>query len=124
MGWTFHHDPSGTFTGVRVSGRPSDGAAVATAHRHLSTSPESGFVRRLVAQRRDTSGVDTVRGCLLTRTEPTAQTERELTTFDDWRAALTDVAGLPLDGVAEQDLRGLFDRMLTDHRAWLTAGRP
>jgi N-hydroxyarylamine O-acetyltransferase len=123
-GWTFHHDPSGTFTGVRVTGRPSDGAAVAKAHRHLSTSPESGFVRRFVAQRRDGTGIDTVRGCLLTRTEPSTRTERELLTFGDWRAALVDVVGLPLDDVAPDDLRGLFDRMLTEHHAWVAAGRP
>lgn len=123
-GWRFHHDPSGTFTGVLVTGRPSDGAAVAAAHRHLSTSPDSGFVRRFVAQRRDDTGIDTVRGCLLTRTEPRAQTERELLSFDDWRAALVHVVGLPLDDVAQDDLRGLFDAMLGDHRAWVAAGRP
>ena len=123
-GWTFHHDPTGTFTGVRVTDRPSDAAAVAAAHRHLSTSAESGFVRQFVAQRRDATGIDTVRGCLLTRTEPSSRTDHELLTFDDWRAALADVVGLPLDDVVDDELRQLHERLLPLHRSWVEAGRP
>ncbi len=123
-GWTFHHDAAGTFTGVRVTQRPSHSAAVEAAHHHLSTHADSGFVQRFVVQRRDATGVDTVRGCLLTRLEPTTRSERELLTFADWRDALTDGVGLALDDVAQDHLRPLFDRMLADHRSWVGAGRP
>ena len=70
------------------------------------------------------AGLDTVRGCVLTRLAGGDTRVTDLTSYDDWRAALVDVTRLPLAGVADDDLRGLFARMLQAHRAWDAAGRP
>jgi len=49
---------------------------IAAAHHDLSTSPASPFVIKLVVQRRHTDGVDTVRGCVLTRLTASATAHR------------------------------------------------
>jgi N-hydroxyarylamine O-acetyltransferase len=122
--WSFRHDASGTFTGVQVTSGGSTEADVAAAHEVLSTSPTSGFVRLLAVLRRDATGVDILRGCLLLRVRSDRTDEREVTTYAEWRAALTDGVGLPAADVDDSALRVLFERTLAGHRAWTAAGRP
>ena len=119
--WSFRNDPRGSFTGVEVRDLPVD---VATSHRLLSTAPESPFTRMLVVQRRHAEGLDTVRGCVLTRLRADNVETTDLTTYDAWRAALVDVTRLPVHDVADDDLRALFGRTLVAHRTWEEAGRP
>ena len=64
-GWSFRHDRSGTFTGIEVSSLPTDQPVLEAAHASLSTPPDGRFAKLLVVQRRDATGVDTIRGCLL-----------------------------------------------------------
>ncbi|MGD9959663.1 arylamine N-acetyltransferase family protein [Nocardioides sp.] len=123
-GWTFRHDPSGTFAGVRVSPLDAGPRAVAPAHRVLSTDPASGFVRILAVLRRDAAGVDVLRGCMLSRVLPDRTEAQEVAVYADWRSALIDAVGLPVDDVEPQALRALFERTLAAHRAWTDAGRP
>jgi N-hydroxyarylamine O-acetyltransferase len=123
-GWSFRHDPAGTFSGVHVSVAGSAEADVAAAHEVLSTSPTSGFVRLLAVLRRDASGVDILRGCMLLRVGSARTDEREVTTYADWRAALTDAVGLPVDDVDPEALRALFDRTLVGHREWIAGRQP
>ncbi len=120
-GWSFRNDPRGTFTGLEVRDIPVD---VATAHRELSTSPESPFSRVLVVQRRHAGGVDTVRGCVATHVGLDGDSTRDLSGFDEWREVLADGQRLPLDDVPLDDLRALWDRTAAAHRAWVDAGRP
>ncbi len=122
-GWCFTNDPTGSFTGMEARSLPVDGDVVAGAHATLSTPPEGVFTRVLVVQRRDPLGSDTVRCCVATRIDADGRHTTDLTTYDDWRAAL-DAIGLPLADVDEAELRGLFDRMLESHRDWDEAGRP
>ncbi len=122
-GWTFRHDPSGSFPGLLVTDRPSDDTAVELAHQHLSTSPTSSFTQLLVVQRREADQVVTLRGCMLSRVRATGREEQELVTFDQWLSVLTDVVGLPVSDVPAADLRELFARMLVAHRAWVGSGR-
>jgi len=122
--WTFSHDPAGSFTGIVVTERANDVAAVGLSHKRLSTDPSSGFLKCLVVARRDATGVDILRGCVLSRIEPGGTEARDLTSYDEWRAALTDAAGLPVDDVPADELRALFDRNLAAHREWDAAGRP
>ncbi len=77
----------------------------------------------LVVQHRDGEHVDTVRGCVLSRVGPDERTEIDLTTYDDWRAALSEAVRLPVDDVPEDELRGLWGRMLAAHQKWDAAGR-
>jgi len=122
--WSFVHDRSGSFTGVRVTRRDSSPEAVTRRHVVHSTSPTSGFVRLLAVLRRDAGGVDILRGCMLLRVRPDGTDEREVTAYDDWRAALTDGVGLPLDDVDPDALVALFERTRRGHEAWTAAGRP
>ena len=115
-GWTFHHDPHGSFHGSLVRGEVTQ-EAVEAAHRRLATPPEGDFTRKLVVQRRDETGSDTLRSIRHTRTGVGAST-RELRDFEEWRSALTAI-GLTLAGVEEQALRDLHQRQSADYDDWL-----
>lgn len=114
-GWTFLHDATGSFTGMRASRLPMD---LPGAHEHLSTSPDSPFVRFLVVQRRDATGCTTVRGCLLVRVDERGRSETELTTLAEWRDALVGGTGLALDDIPAADLESLWRRTRAAHEAW------
>jgi N-hydroxyarylamine O-acetyltransferase len=122
-GWSFLNDPTGSFTGLEVTSRPTDPMAVLDAHTSLSTPPDGMFTRLLVVQRRDEDGLDTVRGCVALRIDGRGRHASDLTSYDAWRAALVALA-LPLEGFAEDDLRALFERTSTAHESWVLAGRP
>lgn len=128
FGWRFDHDPTGSFARMDfapASAGPDDFAAT---HKRLSTAPDSPFVRTLAVQRRDASGVDVLRGRVLTRVEGSAAgcgtgREEELTTAASWFAALGDVFGLTLDDVPAQRRRELWERVCRAHEAWAAARR-
>jgi arylamine N-acetyltransferase len=122
-GWSFRADARGSFVGVETSPPPSP-ADVDECHRSLSTPPDGRFARVLVVQRRMPDRVDVVRGCLAQTVTPGGQTEADLTTYDDWRAAIADGCGLSLAEVDDEELLALFDRQLLLHREWVAAGRP
>ena len=117
-GWTFWHDPAaGSFTALDVRASRPANAAVAEAHRMLSTPPDGRFTRVLVVQRRDDTGAGVLRGIRYQRTGDGAFT-RDLTSYGDWRAVLGSM-GVSLAGVAEDELRPLHARMLADHEKWV-----
>ncbi len=60
-------DARGSFVGMDFRRVPTEMTAFESEHVRLSTSPESGFVRVLAIQRRDATGVDVVKGLVLTR---------------------------------------------------------
>lgn len=113
-GWRFDHDPSGSFAGMDFGLAPATMAAFAERHAYLSTSPESGFVQLLVAQRRDATGVDALRGRVLRRLGAGAS-ERELADEADFVGVLGDTFGLRLDDV---DTTALWRRVRIAHAAW------
>ena len=123
-GWSFRHDRSGTFTGIEIRSLPIDQPAVDEAHARLSAPLDGRFAKLLVVQRRDSSGVDTVRGCLHLRTLPDHQVETELSSYSAWRSALVDGTRLSLEEVGDEELRGLYDAQWAMHLAWTAAGRP
>jgi len=121
-GWRFHHDPAGSFVGMDFEPRVANAADFRTAHERLSTSPDSGFVRWISAQRRDATGCDKLISCTLRRIEGTQTTERSLDTASDWFGALADVFGLPLDDVDAPGRAALYGRARAAQDEWL-AGR-
>jgi N-hydroxyarylamine O-acetyltransferase len=123
-GWSFRHDAVGTFTGIEVSSLPVDQPSVEAAHAMLSTPPDGRFARLLVVQRRDATGIDTVRGCLWTRAEPGVTSVTELPTYDAWRDALVQATRLSLEGVDGVELEALYADQWGKHEAWTAAGRP
>ncbi|HEV6952870.1 MAG TPA: arylamine N-acetyltransferase [Promicromonospora sp.] len=118
-GWTFHHDPRGSFGAVDVVDEPLTAERAEAAHRSL-TDPQGGaYARTLVVQRRLPDAAETLRGCQFTRIG--SRPERiALTSYDDWRDALVSL-GARLQGVDADALRGLFDRSLAAHRVWLAS---
>jgi arylamine N-acetyltransferase len=122
--WHLTHDPAGTFVGMSWRDAPATMDAFAARHAWLSTSPESGFVRTLVAQRRDATGVDIMRGLVLTRVGTGTAPTDPLTARDDWFAALADMFDLRFEGVAAEAVDQLWNKVLTAHREWEAAGRP
>ncbi|MGJ6963401.1 arylamine N-acetyltransferase family protein [Streptosporangium sp. G11] len=122
-GWRFDHDPRGDFLGMDFRAAPAEMPEFAAMHEFLSTSPESGFVRVATIQRRDASGVDVMRGLVLTRLGDrehtlTARTER------DYFEMLADVFGLSLPDVTPAERAMLWLRLWTAHEKWSSSRRP
>ncbi len=121
-GWRLDHDPSGSFIGMDFDSAPADMSAFTAMHHHLSTSPESGFVRVASVARRDASGVDLLRGLALSRLGNGAHSVT-LHTARDYYSALSDVFGLQLDDVSEEEKDALFGKVFEAHEKWV-AGTP
>jgi len=119
-GWRLDHEPGGSFEGMDFGLAPTGMAAFADMHRHLSTSPESGFVRVASVQRRDASGVDSLRGLTLSR-RGVAAYAMTLETAGDYYAALADVFRLPLDDVSATEKDRLWGRLHAAHEEWLAS---
>ncbi|WP_433438087.1 arylamine N-acetyltransferase family protein [Nonomuraea sp. CA-141351] len=121
-GWRFEHDPSGSFQGMDFDPAPTDMSAFVDMHRHLTTSPTSGFVRTATVVRRDAYGVDIVRGLVLSRIGGKALSVT-LDNARDYFAALADIFLLSLDDVSAQEKEKLWRKLFDAHEAWL-AGDP
>jgi N-hydroxyarylamine O-acetyltransferase len=121
-GWHLRHDPTGGFTGMSWTMGDAELDAFAAQHEWLSTSPESGFVRVVMAERRDSTGVDVIRGLVLTRIGTGAVTHAPLTKRDDWFAVLADVFDLRFERSTPEALDRLWERVLAGHREWEGTG--
>ena len=122
--WSFSNAPGGSFTGIEVTARPVGADVIEAAHGELSTPPAGHFSRVLVVQRRQDTHYDSLRGCVLGRHEAAGRDERDVTSYDDWRAALVEVVRVPVDDVPDDDLRTLWSSVRRAHDAWDAAGRP
>ena len=116
--WHLTHDPAGGFTGMACAAPPSAGS-VRRPPRELSTSPDSGFVRVLTAQRRWTRpGSTSSAGCVLTRRSGDALATETITDQDAWFEALGGVCGLPLR-LTDLARDALWASVLAGHQRWL-----
>jgi len=122
--WTYRHLPGGVLRGMVVTSRDHSSAAIAHAHRALSAGDRSPFRRVLVAQRIDGPEQRTLRGLVHQVLTPSARQQRDLTSYDEWRAALVDDLLLPVNDVTDDEWESLWDRTVAAHRAWDEAGRP
>lgn len=116
-GWTFHNAVEASSNGTFVRGEVTQDE-IDAAHLRLSTPPGGDFTGRLVVQRRDETGADTVRGIHFLRIGRGA-TERGLREYAEWRAALVGL-GVSVAGVDEAALRELHHRMAAGYDDWLT----
>jgi arylamine N-acetyltransferase len=116
-GWRFDHDPRGSFVGLDFRPEPTGMAAFAEQHRHLSTSPESGFVTTAAVLRRDPTGADVLRGLVLARVGNT-DARTVLDDRRDYFAALADIFGLTLDDVTPPERAALWQRLCAAHEQW------
>lgn len=114
-GWHLTHAPGGGFTGMSWT----DGEAClddfAAQHAWLSTAAESGFVQVPMAERRDATGVDVVRGLVRSRIGDGARTDEPVTDREEWFDLLADLFDLRFE--PEQRDR-LWVSVLESHRRW------
>jgi N-hydroxyarylamine O-acetyltransferase len=120
-GWRWDHDPRGSFVGMDFRPARATQDDFRARHGHLSTSPQSPFVRTCVVQRRDARGVDELTGCVLRRIGEGETEPRTLETQGDWLAVLRDVFDLPLDDLGAGERDALWARVRAAHEAWLAA---
>ena len=120
-GWRFDHHPAGSFSGFDYRPGPVEIEELMERHTFLSTSPESGFVRVVTAQRRDSTGVDALRGKVLTRVGADPDGTRELTSEREWREVLGDVFGMSLAHLAPTAITAVWQRICLDHEAFLAS---
>jgi N-hydroxyarylamine O-acetyltransferase len=119
LGWRFTHDPVGSFAGMDFRADLASEREFASRHEWLSSDPASPFLRLVTVQRRDKSGVDSLRGRVLRRL-PEGH-GRELGTAAEWYGVLADVFGLHLRELARDEREGLWRRVNATHDAWQVA---
>ena len=118
-GWRLDNDPTtGSFAGMDFRAEPAEIAEFAAMHEHLSTAPESPFVRVAVVQRRDSEGADVLRGLVLTRQGPDPAVQTTLESRAEWYEALADMFGLPLEDVGTAERERLWSRVAAAHREY------
>jgi arylamine N-acetyltransferase len=116
--WRLTHDPAGSFAGMSFRSAPVGTDAFVERHEWLSTSPDSGFVRVLTAQKRRADGVDILRGCVLTCRRGDELATETITGQDGWYEALRGVCGLPLR-LTDMARDTLWASVLAGHQRWL-----
>lgn len=116
--WHVTHDPGGGFTGMTWTAAPAQMADFESQHHWLSTSPESGFVRVAMAERRDATGVDVIRGLTLSRIGDRAYTAEPVTRRAEWFDLLADVFDLRFEHSSAEARDRLWTRVLTAHHRW------
>jgi arylamine N-acetyltransferase len=121
-GWHLTHDPAGGFAGMGWSMAGAEMGEFAAKHQWLSTSADSGFVQLAMAERRDATGVDVVRGLVLTRVGSDAGSGEPLIDRKQWFEMLAEMFGLRFDGTAPEALDHLWNCTLAGHHAWEAAG--
>jgi N-hydroxyarylamine O-acetyltransferase len=120
-GWRFDHHERGTFAGMDFRAARATVDDFRDRHLHLSTSPDSGFVRTCSVQRRDAGGVDMLTGCVLRRVGDGDGRSQTLDDQATWFDALADVFDLPLHDVDAAARAALWARVYAAHEAWLAA---
>jgi arylamine N-acetyltransferase len=122
-GWRLDHDEKGSFAGVDFAAAQADTGDFEAQHKYLSTSPDSGFVRVMTAQRRHAGGADILRSCTLTRISRGGSQVISLDRRTDWFAALADIFGLSLNGIDDAGRAALWAKVYSSHLAWLAAAQ-
>jgi N-hydroxyarylamine O-acetyltransferase len=122
--WHFVHDPRGGFVGMGWTTAEAEMVGFAAKHQWLSTSPDSPFLQVAMAEHRDATGVDVIRGLVLSRIGDDVAASEPLTKRSDWFGALADVFDLRFDGSAPEALDHLWKGVVATHGVWDAAGQP
>lgn len=119
--WQLTHDPAGGFRSMTWTTSPAAASDFTAQHEWLSTSPESGFVQVPMAERRDATGVDVIRGLVLARVGTNASTAEPITRRSEWFEVLADVFDLHFDATPPEARDRMWDGVIDAHRAWEAA---
>ncbi len=121
--WHFVHGPAGSFTGMSWRSEPTEMNAFAERNGWFQPSPDSGFVKLMVVQRRDATGVDILRGLVLSRVGEGATTSTIESNLD-FGHVLGDVFGLDIGPADDPARTALWAKLRAAHDAWEAAGQP
>ncbi|MFF3617654.1 arylamine N-acetyltransferase [Streptomyces sp. NPDC002467] len=120
-GWTYHN-PGGPFPVMTFLSAPATMADFDAEHLRLSTAQDSPFVRTFAALRRDATGIDLLRGRVLSRVDPEkGPVERELGGPEELFDALSGVFGLELGELSAADREELWAGVQRAHEEWLAS---
>jgi N-hydroxyarylamine O-acetyltransferase len=120
--WQLTHDPAGGFRSMSWTTGAARLEDFTAKHEWLSSSPDSGFVQVPMAERRDATGVDVIRGVVLARVGANANTCEPITHESDWFAVLADVFDLRFEATSPEFRRRLWETVLAAHHAWEANG--
>ena len=112
------HGPNGSFHGFGIGAEAPTMRPFMIRHRFLSTSPDSGFRKVVVAQRREGGQVVTLRGLGFSRIGSRRRDESVVEGPDDWFALLADEFGIDLGGVPARQRQRLWRTVHGQHEAW------
>ena len=121
-GWNLDHDPAGGFVGMCWTDAEVEMVQFAPQHHWLSTSPDSPFTQVAMAERRDATGVDVIRGLLIGRVGERTTWSEPLRTRSEWISALADGFGLRLEHSEPAAVDHLWNQVLRAHRSWEGSG--
>jgi N-hydroxyarylamine O-acetyltransferase len=116
--WHLTHDPGGGFAGMTWTSGHARMADFETKHQWLSTSPDSGFVQVAMAERRDATGVDVIRGLVSSRIGDGAHTAEPVTRQTEWFELLADLFDLRFHSSTPEARDRLWANVLDAHRRW------
>jgi N-hydroxyarylamine O-acetyltransferase len=114
--WHLTHDPAGGFTGMTWTSARARLSDFETTHLWLSTSPDSPFMQFPMAERRDATGVDVIRGLILSRIGHGAYTAEPVTRRAEWFELLADRFGLRFDTSTAEARDRLWTNVLAAHQ--------
>lgn len=117
-GWHLTHDPRGGFRGMAWTMATARLADFETKHQWLSTAPESGFVQVAMAERRDATGVDVIRGLVPSRIGEGAHTGEPVAQRSAWFDLLGSMFDLRVESMAREARDRLWATVLAAHRRW------
>ncbi|MFI8230941.1 arylamine N-acetyltransferase [Streptomyces sp. NPDC085900] len=116
--WHLTHDPGGGFTGMTWTTAQARLADFEAQHEWLSTSPQSPFVQVPMAERRDATGADVMRGLVLSRIGDGARTHEPVPRRAEWFGLLADLFGLRLHALPAETREQLWINVCSAHRRW------
>jgi N-hydroxyarylamine O-acetyltransferase len=115
--WHLRHDPDGSFAGVTIVATPTEIDVFSNRHEFNATSPHSPFAKTVTAQLRTASGVNIVRGKVVSRRASSLSSSETIETFADWVQLLGDDFGVKLNS-RDHGVVGLWDRVSRAHDQW------